>query len=139
MVSEANQPWWRSPRRRWCPREMIRPPILDPVVPTGPIQPRYALLINPFYPKDPNASFGKHVLTPTLALTSFAATTPEHWEVRYWDENSRGGRSSLRNGTEVAEARSCWVDYTSCRAPKSVRRTRTRLLWAMACGFGRGF
>ena len=25
------------------------------------------LLINPFYPKDPHASFGKHVLTPTLA------------------------------------------------------------------------
>ena len=43
----------------------------------GPIENRYALLINPFYPKDPNASFGKHVLTPTLALTSFAATTPD--------------------------------------------------------------
>ena len=33
---------------------------------------RHALLINPFYPKDPHASFGKHVLTPTLALTSIA-------------------------------------------------------------------
>lgn len=43
--------------------------------------------MNPFYPKDPHASFGKHVLTPTLALTSFAATTPSHWELRYWDEN----------------------------------------------------
>ena len=32
------------------------------------VRPRYALLINPFYPKDPHASFGKHVLTPTLAL-----------------------------------------------------------------------
>src|SRR5579872_562154 len=53
----------------------------------APIQPRSALLINPFYPKDPHASFGKHVLTPTLALTSFAATTPAHWAVRYWDEN----------------------------------------------------
>src|SRR5712692_5734231 len=101
MVSEANQPWWRSPRRRWCPREMIRPPILDPVVPTGPIQPRYALLINPFYPKDPNASFGKHVLTPTLALTSFAATTPEHWEVRYWDENLLDGRPPFAMMPEV--------------------------------------
>jgi len=49
-------------------------------------------LINPFYPKDPNGSFGKHVLTPTLALTSFAAMTPEHWEVRYWDENLLDGR-----------------------------------------------
>jgi len=48
---------------------------------------RFALLINPFYPKDPHASFGKHVLTPSLALTSIAAATPDGWEVRYWDEN----------------------------------------------------
>ena len=48
---------------------------------------RYALLINPFYPKDPHASFGKHVLTPTLALTSIAGATPPDWEVTYWDEN----------------------------------------------------
>jgi radical SAM superfamily enzyme YgiQ (UPF0313 family) len=48
---------------------------------------RYALLINPFYPKDPHASFGKHVLTPSLALTSIAASTPAGWQVRYWDEN----------------------------------------------------
>ena len=34
----------------------------------GPVCPALALLINPFYPKDPHASFGKHVLTPTLAL-----------------------------------------------------------------------
>lgn len=58
-------------------------------VPTGDRtpQPRVALLINPFYPKDPRASYGKHVLTPTLALTSIAGATPEHWDVRYWDEN----------------------------------------------------
>jgi radical SAM superfamily enzyme YgiQ (UPF0313 family) len=49
--------------------------------------PKYALLINPFYPKDPFASFGKHVLTPTLALTSIAGATPADWRVRYWDEN----------------------------------------------------
>jgi radical SAM superfamily enzyme YgiQ (UPF0313 family) len=71
---------------------MIHPPLLDASAATGPVQPRYALLINPFYPKDPNASYGKHVLTPTLALTSFAATTPSHWEVRYWDENLLQGR-----------------------------------------------
>src|ERR1700736_5672109 len=51
------------------------------------IRARYALLINPFYPKDPHASFGKHVLTPTLALTSIADATPPEWTVRYWDEN----------------------------------------------------
>src|SRR5258705_13491522 len=66
---------------------MTRPPILDTSIPAGPVQARYALLINPFYPKDPNASFGKHVLTPTLALTSIAASTPPEWSVRYWDEN----------------------------------------------------
>ena len=71
---------------------MSEPPYLDPVMRTGPVQSRYALLINPFYPKDANASFGKHVLTPTLALTSFAATTPPHWEIRYWDENLLDGR-----------------------------------------------
>jgi radical SAM superfamily enzyme YgiQ (UPF0313 family) len=27
------------------------------------------------------------VLTPTLALTSIAASTPGNWQVRYWDEN----------------------------------------------------
>src|SRR6476659_6648615 len=74
-------------RRRWIPSDMTRPPLLDPAVQAPAIEPRRALLINPFYPKDPNASFGKHVLTPTLALTSFAATTPAHWQVEYWDEN----------------------------------------------------
>jgi hypothetical protein len=48
---------------------------------------RTALLINPFYAKAQHASFGKHVLTPTLALTSIAASTPPHWSVSYWDEN----------------------------------------------------
>jgi radical SAM superfamily enzyme YgiQ (UPF0313 family) len=51
------------------------------------IRRRHALLINPFYPKDPHASFGKHVLTPTLALTSVAGATPEEWTVEIWDEN----------------------------------------------------
>ena len=52
-----------------------------------PLERRLALLINPFYPKDAHASFGKHVLTPTLALTSVAGATPREWTVRYWDEN----------------------------------------------------
>ena len=41
------------------------------------------------------------MLTPTLALTSFAATTPEHWEVRYWDENLLDGRPPFRPMPEV--------------------------------------
>ena len=80
---------------------MTHPPVLDPHTAAGPVKPRYALLINPFYAKDPNASFGKHVLTPTLALTSFAATTPDHWEVRYWDENLLDGRPPFSPMPEV--------------------------------------
>src|SRR5882724_4724633 len=87
--------------RRWCPPEMSRAPRLDPSIRTGPIRPRSALLINPFYPKDPNASFGKHVLTPTLALTSFAAATPPHWSVEYCDENLLQGRPPFDPMPEV--------------------------------------
>jgi radical SAM superfamily enzyme YgiQ (UPF0313 family) len=86
---------------RTCPADMIHSPRLDPATAAGPVKPRYALLINPFYPKDPNASFGKHVLTPSLALTSFAATTPEHWEVGYWDENLLDGRPPYAPMPEV--------------------------------------
>jgi radical SAM superfamily enzyme YgiQ (UPF0313 family) len=95
------QPTLPAPGLNWRPDEMVRPPLLDRAIPAGPIKPRYALLINPFYPKDPNASFGKHVLTPTLALTSFAATTPDHWEVRYWDENLLDGRPPFAPMPEV--------------------------------------
>ncbi len=74
-------------RNPWLPRAMRLAPALDPDWKCGPVRPRDALLINPFYPKDPHASFGKHVLTPSLALTSIAASTPDDWQVRYWDEN----------------------------------------------------
>jgi radical SAM superfamily enzyme YgiQ (UPF0313 family) len=80
---------------------MTQPPRLDPSAPAAAVEPRYALLINPFYPKDPNASFGKHVLTPTLALTSFAGTTPAHWRLRYWDENLLDGRPPFQPIPEV--------------------------------------
>src|SRR2546423_12627977 len=72
---------------RSIPRARRVPPRLGPGLRVGPPRPRYALLINPFYPKDPHASFGKHMLTPTLALTSIAGATPPGWEVAYWDEN----------------------------------------------------
>jgi radical SAM superfamily enzyme YgiQ (UPF0313 family) len=58
-------------------------------------------LINPFYPKDPHASFGKHVLTPTLALTSVAAASPVGWTVSYWDENLLQGPPPWRPFPEV--------------------------------------
>ena len=38
---------------------------LDADAAAAPVEPRYCLMINPFYAKDANASFGKHVLTPS--------------------------------------------------------------------------
>jgi radical SAM superfamily enzyme YgiQ (UPF0313 family) len=98
---DANPPPLHSIKKRWIPREMLIPPALDPNEPAGPVEPHYALLINPFYPKDANASFGKHVLTPSLALTSFAATTPAHWRVDYFDENLLDGRPPFRPMPQV--------------------------------------
>ncbi len=77
--------------RNWIPPEMCLAPTLDSGAKPGPVVPRTALLLNPFYPKDPHASFGKHVLTPSLALTSLAASTPADWQVSYWDENLLAG------------------------------------------------
>jgi radical SAM superfamily enzyme YgiQ (UPF0313 family) len=78
------------------PRSLREPPPLNPNAKFGPVAPRTAMLINPFYPKDPHASFGKHVLTPTLALTSVAGATPPTWRVRYWDENLLQGPPPVR-------------------------------------------
>ena len=94
-------PFLRPVRRRWIPPEMAKAPLLDLSAAGAPIEPRYALLVNPFYPKDPNASFGKHVLTPSLAMSSFAATTPDHWRIDYWDENLLDGRPPFRPMPEI--------------------------------------
>lgn len=48
---------------------------------------RSILLVCPFYRKSPVGSHGKHVLTPSQALSSLAAVTPEEWSVAFWDEN----------------------------------------------------
>src|SRR5678810_153368 len=98
---DASQPFARPLRRGWIPKEMLYPPPLYPDAGAAPVQPRYALLVNPFYAKDPHASFGKHVLTPTLALTSFAATTPQSWTLQYWDENLLDGRPPYEPMPEV--------------------------------------
>ena len=71
----------------WYPKQMRCAPRLDPLIRFGEPKERYVLLLNPFYPKDSYSSFGKHVLTPTLALTSIAGATPPEWDVSYWDEN----------------------------------------------------
>jgi len=83
------------------PRDMREAPLLDPAAIAKPITPRHALLLNPFYAKDQHASFGKHVLTPSLALTSIAATTPASWTVAYWDENLLQGPPPLDPFPEV--------------------------------------
>jgi radical SAM superfamily enzyme YgiQ (UPF0313 family) len=76
-------------------------PQLDASVPPQRSTARHALLINPFYPKDPHASFGKHVLTPTLAITSIAASTPQDWTVTYWDDNLLQGPPPWRPFPQV--------------------------------------
>ncbi len=80
----------RRPDPMQVPPELPRPP-LRPAKPAL----RTVLLVNPFYPKDVNASFGKHVLTPSLALTSLAGATPTGWKVAYWDENLLQGPPPL--------------------------------------------
>jgi radical SAM superfamily enzyme YgiQ (UPF0313 family) len=96
-----DEPFHSAIAKRWIPREMIAAPSLDPAESANLVERNYALLINPYYPKDAHASFGKHVLTPTLALTSFAATTPAHWRVEYWDENLLDGRPPFRPMPQV--------------------------------------
>ncbi|MBL9134730.1 MAG: B12-binding domain-containing radical SAM protein [Verrucomicrobiales bacterium] len=81
-----DDPFYTPRSSLWLPRDMAVGPEF-PSHQSRPMERRSVLLVNPFYPKDPHASFGKHVLTPTLALTSLAAATPASWRVRCWDEN----------------------------------------------------
>src|ERR1039458_3260815 len=81
-----DDPFYQPRKPLWLPPEMSVAPELPPPARRIPT-PRTVLLINPFYPKSPHGSFCKHVLTPSLALTSVAGATPPHWRVRYWDEN----------------------------------------------------
>ena len=76
-----------KPHSLRLPRAMAVAPPLDPNAIPGPLRRRYALLLNPFYCKDPHASFGKHVLTPTLALTAVAGATPFKELVRLLNAN----------------------------------------------------
>jgi len=80
-------PFYQPRTPLWLPAEMAAPPRLEASPTGGRAERRFALLVNPFYPKSPHGSFGKHVLTPSLALTSIAAATPAQWRVQYWDEN----------------------------------------------------
>ncbi len=80
----------------WMPAEMTVAPALDPQLAPGPPAAAHVLFLNPFYAKDPHGSFGKHVLTPTLALSALAAATPPEWTVAYWDENLLQGPPQAR-------------------------------------------
>ena len=146
-------------RQPWLPKAMTTAPVLAPDAIPGPRRRRYALLINPFYPKDPHASFGKHVLTPTLALTSIAAATPADWEVGYWDENLLQGPPPLEPFPEVvgitvhltfaerAYELARWYRERGAKVvlgglhvlsrPTRPRRTPTRSPSAKACSSGR--
>jgi len=96
-----DDPFYEPRKPLWLPPEMSVAPVLPPAGPPRRPRLRTALLINPFYAKSPHGSFGKHVLTPTLALTSIAGATPAHWQVRYWDENLLQGPPPIEPLPEV--------------------------------------
>ena len=86
-MNGIDAPFSRPRRPPRLPRAMTVAPALVPRARSGPVERRLALLVNPFYPKSPHGSFGKHVLTPSLSLTSIAGATPWNWRVQFWDEN----------------------------------------------------
>ena len=107
---ESSNALTQETRMRWpfaddVPDPMRTPPALPaPPDRRAAVAPRTVLLVNPFYAKDPHASFGKHVLTPSLALTSLAAATPPEWSVSYWDENLLSTPAPVRRlSSQVAE------------------------------------
>ncbi len=87
VVPVPDDPFHLPRRALRLPRAMSVPPELRRPTSGGDVERRLALLVNPFYPKSPHGSFGKHVLTPSLSLTSIAGATPPAWRVTYWDEN----------------------------------------------------
>jgi hypothetical protein len=54
----ASEPFAHPPAPLLEPVRNDSPPMLDPATPANHVDSRYALLINPFYPKEPKASFG---------------------------------------------------------------------------------
>ena len=68
LEAVPDDPFYQPRRPLWLPPEMTMAPALESQPRPGPVEPRTALLVNPFYAKSPHGSFGKHVLTPSLAL-----------------------------------------------------------------------
>ena len=86
--------------RAHSPDPMSVPPTLPPVS-RGAVRRGHALLVNPFYAKDAHASYGKHVLTPALTMSSLAGATPEGWRLSFWDENLLQGPPPMEVIPEV--------------------------------------
>ena len=96
-----DDPFYEPRKPLWMPAEMSSPPTLDANPAIRGFESRFALLVNPFYPKSHHCSFGKHVLTPTLSLTTVAGATPQNWRVQYWDENLLQGPPPIDPVPEV--------------------------------------
>lgn len=96
-----DDPFYTPRRPLWLPGALAVAPALDTRTPAGPVERRFALLLNPFYAKSPHGSFGKHVLTPSLALTAVAGATPPGWRLQYWDENLLQGPPPVTPVPEV--------------------------------------
>ena len=147
-------------KKLWLPRAMRKAPRLDPLLRTTPPEANVALLINPFYPKDPHASFGKHVLTPSLALTSIAGSHAAGLGGRVLGREPackarrRASRFPQVVGITVhltfaerAYALARWYRHRGAKVvlgglhvlpvPKKLRRTPTPWRSARACSFGR--
>ena len=74
------------------------------------VAPRYALLINLSIRRIP-LQLWQIALTPTLALNSFAATTPAHWRVDYWDGIGSGWCEWGRRPLACAGRRSACLTF----------------------------
>jgi len=139
----------------------LHAPALDPTIPAGPVEARYALPDQSVLPERSQRVLRQARPDPDLALTSFAATTPQHWRVAYWDENLLDGPPPFQPMPEVvaitvhltfarrafelarwyasAARKVILGDCTFFRVRTSARRTRMRSRWATACSSGRGF
>ena len=93
MARRTPSSWYAF--RPHAPTSMTRAPALPHYRNAPPPSPRHALLIAPFYPKDPYGSFAKHVLTPAVTMSALAGATPRDWTVATWDENLLQGPPPL--------------------------------------------
>ena len=128
----------------YWPIEMREAPHLVEGQRVGPPRPKYALLINPFYAKDPHASLGKHVLTPSLALTSLAGATPRHVFCGFLHHRGLAGRQGTAAdgaGRPWPTAAGAWLGAPATAAAVPAPQAQPAPpgvalspLWCPACG-----